>query len=187
MDELYIQKVLEGDINSFRYLVDRYKDMSFSIAISLLKDEDEAKDAVQEAFVKAFSNLKSFRKRSGFSTWLYRIVVNESLGRLRKKKNEMSIDIPAEISNDDETLTQQAAQNLSRYEQRKYINKVLDMMDGRESLLLRLFYLNDNNLNEIREITGFSLSNIRVILYRARKNFHSLLNMELKEEIRSII
>ena len=87
MDEIYIQKVLEGDINSFRYLVDRYKDMSFSIAISILKDENEAEDAIQDAFIKAFNSLRGFRNRSKFSTWLYRIVVNESLARTRRKKH----------------------------------------------------------------------------------------------------
>jgi RNA polymerase sigma factor (sigma-70 family) len=187
MDEAYIQKVLEGDVNSFGYLVDKYKNLSFSIAMSVLKDENEAEDAIQDAFIKAFNGLRSFRYKSKFSTWLYRIVVNESLTRIRRKKHERFHDIHENKYEDTETDIQESVLNLTRDEQKKYIDKVLNMMDGRESLLLRLFYLNENTLNEIQEITGFSMSNIRVILHRARKSFYGLLKTELKEEIRSIL
>jgi RNA polymerase sigma factor (sigma-70 family) len=185
MDDAYIQKVLEGDINSFRYLVDKYKDMSFSIAISILKEENEAEDVIQDAFIKAFNSLRSFRNESRFSTWLYRIVVNESLGRMRKQKHERIHDVNAD--QDQEIDMPENIHNLTRDEQKKYINLVLNRMDARESLLLRLFYLNENNLHEIQEITGFSMSNIRVILHRARKSFYCLLKKELKEEITSIL
>ena len=186
MDGAYIQKVLEGDIDSFKYLVDKYKDMSFSIASSVLKDEYESEDAVQDAFIKAFRNLKSFRNKSAFSTWLYKIVVNESLGRLRKRK-QTKIVSNQEYDQGYDMESDSIVFSLAKEEQKRYINQTLEEMDGKESLLLRLFYLNENSLNEIHEITGFSLSNIRVILYRARKNFYSLLNSELKQEIRSIL
>jgi RNA polymerase sigma factor (sigma-70 family) len=187
MDDAYIQKVLEGDINSFRYLVDRYKDMSFSIAMSILKNDKEAEDVIQDAFIKAFNNLGSFRKKSSFSTWLYRIVVNESLGRIRKKRPEIISELTGFEEQDEEADIQETVQSLARDEQVRYINKVLNIMESKESLLLRLFYLNENNLNEIQDITGLSLSNIRVILHRGRKNFYRLLKVELKEEIRSLL
>jgi RNA polymerase sigma factor (sigma-70 family) len=185
MDNECIQKVIEGDTNSFRYLVDKYKDMSFSIAMSVLKEENDAQDAVQDAFIKAYKNLKSFRMDSKFSTWLYRIVVNESLSRIRKKKNERTQYV--EEYRDQESNISETVLHLSRDEQKKYIDKVLNLMESRESLLLRLFYLNENSLNEIENITGFSLANIRVILHRARKNFYGLLKTELKEEINSLL
>jgi RNA polymerase sigma-70 factor (ECF subfamily) len=187
MDDAVIKKVLEGDINSFRYLVDKYKDMSFSIAMSILKDEDEAEDVIQDAFVKAFNSLGSFRKESGFSTWLYRIVVNESLGRMRKMKPQRMPILSENEDEDAETEIQETVLHLIRDDQVRYINKVLNIMDGRESLFLRLFYLNENSLNEIEAITGYKSSNIRVILYRARKNFYRVLKNELKEEVRSIL
>jgi len=187
MDDAVIQKVLKGNINSFRYLVDKYKDMSFSIAMSILKDEFEAEDVIQEAFVKAFKNLRDFRKESGFSTWLYRIVVNESLGRMRKMKPQRMPDPGRDEDDGQEYEIQETIFHLTRDDQIRYINKVLDMMDARESLLMRLFYLNESSLNEIEEISGFSSSNVRVILHRARKNFYCFLKNELKEEIRSIL
>jgi RNA polymerase sigma factor (sigma-70 family) len=185
MDNACIQRVLEGDINSFKYLVDKYKDMSFSIAMSVLKDKDEAQDAIQDSFIKAFKNLKSFRRESKFSTWFYKIVVNESLSRIRTKKHERTQYV--DEYKDQESHVSETVLNLANDEQKKYINKVLNIMESRESLLLRLFYLNENNLNEIQEITGLSSANIRVILHRARKNFYDLLKTELKEEINSLL
>ena len=75
MDEQYIRRVIEGDTNAFRFIISKYKDMSFSIAISIVKSDLTAEEAVQDAFVKAFQNLRKFKFKSKFSTWLYKIVV----------------------------------------------------------------------------------------------------------------
>ena len=69
MDELYIEKVLNGDIDAYKYFVRQYKDMAFTLAVSVLKSEFDAKDAVQEAFIIAFRKLRSFKGNSKFSTW----------------------------------------------------------------------------------------------------------------------
>ena len=76
MDESYIQKVLNGDIKSFRYFVDKYKHLLFSTSMRIIKDEQIAEEAVQDAFLKAFQGLNGFKGKSKFSTWLYKIVVN---------------------------------------------------------------------------------------------------------------
>ncbi|UCG28276.1 MAG: sigma-70 family RNA polymerase sigma factor [Bacteroidales bacterium] len=86
MDELYIDKVLNGDIDAFRYFVQQYKDMAFTIAVSILKQEFDAKDAVQDAYITAFRKLRSFKGKSKFSTWFYRIVINGSLKHRKKQR-----------------------------------------------------------------------------------------------------
>lgn len=78
VEDLYIKKVLNGDTEAFRYFVTTYKNLAFSVAISGVKNEFTAADVVQESFVRAFENLKSFRGDSKFSTWFFRIVINES-------------------------------------------------------------------------------------------------------------
>ncbi len=88
MDEIYIKKVCDGDKDSFRYFVKQYKDMAFSIAISIVKDEFLAQEVSQDAFIKAYKALSSFNHKSKFSTWFYRIVVNEAFMNLKKRKNE---------------------------------------------------------------------------------------------------
>jgi RNA polymerase sigma-70 factor (ECF subfamily) len=78
MDEIYIRKILEGNSEEFRYIIDKYKDMAYSIAMSVVKDEFLAEEIIQTSFVKAFEGLDSFKGNSKFSTWFYRIVTNES-------------------------------------------------------------------------------------------------------------
>jgi RNA polymerase sigma factor (sigma-70 family) len=185
MDERNIQRVLEGDINAFRFIVSKYKDMSFSISMSIVKSELLAEEAVQDAFVKAFQNLKSFRGDSGFSTWLYRIVVNESLRKIKRKKLEIS-EIE-KYSDDSNFTTDESFNYLHEAEQKEIINHVMQEMPATESLLLRLFYLEENSVESISEITQLSSSNVKVTLFRARKRFYAHLEKSYKHEMRSIL
>jgi RNA polymerase sigma factor (sigma-70 family) len=173
MDEIYIHKVLNGDTDAFRYIIRNYKDMAYSLAMSVLKDEYVAQEVLQTSFIRAFSNLASFKGKSKFSTWLYRIVINEALKVLNKRGNnflvyeEGSISIDSEI--DDFTL------KIGEDDQQYYINEALERLSPRESLCLRLFYLEENSIEEIAEITGWTRSNIKVILHRARTNAREML------------
>jgi RNA polymerase sigma factor (sigma-70 family) len=185
MDEQYIQKVLEGDINSFRFLVSKYKDMSFSISISIVKNELIAEEAVQDAFVKAFQNLNYFKGKSAFSTWLYRIVVNESLRKIRKKK--LAVEELDSFSENPGYSVNDTFNYLHEVEQKEIINKLMQEIPATESLLLRLFYLEENSIESICEITQLSQSNIKVTLHRARKRFLHLLEKSFKHEMRTIL
>lgn len=186
MDEQYIEKVLSGDVNSFRYFVSTYKDLAYSISISIVKSELTAQEAIQDAFVKAFENLEKFNGNSKFSTWFYRIVVNESLRKIKQKRlnsveiNEAEHEIPMNENQDSFVA-------LYEVEQKEIINEVLDAMSQTESLILRLFYLEENRVDDICEITGLNASNVKVILHRARKRFYGLLEKSLKNEIRTIL
>src|SRR5664279_767345 len=88
MDDIYIQKVLKGDTDAFRFLIKKYKDIGYSLAMSVVKDEFTAQDVLQASFVIAFSKLSTFKGNSKFSTWLYRIIINEAFNAIRKRKNE---------------------------------------------------------------------------------------------------
>ncbi len=185
MDDLYIKKVLKGDTDAFRYFVSHYKNMAFSVSMSVVKDEFSATEIVQESFVKAFQNLKNFKGKSKFSTWFYRIVINESIKVLRKK-GERYVDFEAfstvQPANEPPVLNQ-----LKEDERQYYINETLNRLSANESLVLRLFYLNENHIDEICEMTGWSESKVKVLLHRARKNMEILLNKQLKGEAKTLI
>src|SRR5665647_2348730 len=94
MENLYLQKVLEGDISKFSYFIEKYKDMAFSIAFRIINNKEDAEEIVQDSFLRAFKSLKKFRFDSKFSTWFYRIVVNNSLSKLKREKQDTrNIDI----------------------------------------------------------------------------------------------
>jgi RNA polymerase sigma factor (sigma-70 family) len=171
MDESYIQNILTGDIQAFRYLVNKYKDRAFNLSRSIVISDLDAEEAIQDAFIQAYCNLSKFKARASFSTWFYRIVVNESLKKNKKKKLQyIPID---EVSRKDTIpdIRTEAIEHLHQEEQKEIINEVLEKLKETECLLLKLHYLEEKKMDEISEITGLTLSNCKVILYRARKNF----------------
>jgi len=85
-DQVYINKVKNGDPASFAYLVDRYKNMAYTIALRILRNVEDAEDAAQESFVKAYQQLHQFESKSKFSTWLYTIVYRVSVSKLKEKR-----------------------------------------------------------------------------------------------------
>jgi RNA polymerase sigma-70 factor (ECF subfamily) len=185
MDDFYIEKILKGDSNSFQYFIKTYKRFAFSMAYAILKDKHVTEDVVQDSFVKAFQGLKYFKRNSKFQTWLGKIVINESLkkARIRAAENIISnniSDVEIEIVND-------SINSLLQEEQKLYISAVFEQLSSNESLALELFYLNENSLEEVIEITGWSASKTKMLLLRGRKNFYFRLKRLLKSEIKEII
>ncbi|RXG12866.1 RNA polymerase sigma-70 factor (ECF subfamily) [Leeuwenhoekiella aestuarii] len=174
-----------GDTAAFRDLVNTYKDVSLTLACSILKDTSLAEDAVQTAFIKVFEKLKTFRQDSKFSTWLYRIVINTAYNLQKQQKIHMQIDVLSdsifEANEKSETRV------LTEEDQKKYINLALERIKSDEALILRLFYLYDHSILEIKKITGFSKSKIKVDLHRGRKNMERQLQKLLGNEITQLL
>jgi|SRR3989339_633973 len=173
MDDIFIQKILAGDSEAFRHIITKYKDMAYSIAMSVIKDEFYAEEILQVSFLKAFDKLNTFKGRSKFSTWFYRIVINESFKYVKKHKTEFVdfVENFPEISNE----INNSILKLVEDDQKYFINEALKKISSKESLVLRLFYLEENSVEEIGNITGWSASNIKVILHRARINLRHIL------------
>lgn len=179
MDKLYIEKVLAGDSSAFSYFVRTYKDMAFSIALSLTKDQYLAEEVAHEAFIQCYRSLHSFRMQSKFSTWFYRIVVNTAYRALNKKSIKLvEFDLPLhDLDYEDNALNK-----LIIEERKQLINEVLATMPSNESLALRLFYLEELSLQELCDITAWTITNAKVILHRARKRIYGEINRVLKEK-----
>jgi RNA polymerase sigma factor (sigma-70 family) len=167
MPDRYIKQFLDGDKEAFRFIIRECKDGAYNLAISILKDDDAAKDAAQRAFLKAYQNLRTFRGQSGFKTWFHRIVVNEALQLKRSRKPEHNLNFDeTEISPYVENEIEKRTENDHLA---YYVNKLLDEMRLNESLALKLFYLEEHSVEEVSEVTGWSVSNVKVTLHRARK------------------
>lgn len=180
MDSVFIRKVLDGSTDDFRFFIKKYKDLAYSVAVSVVKNEFDAEEVVQEAFIKAFRNLRSFQGKSEFKTWFYRIVINEAFKRVEKEKNEIllttSQNLP-EIEDFTDTF-----KGLNVDEQQILVNESLKKIPPHESLLLRLFYLEGNTIKEITNLTGWSEANVKVILHRARKHLLEVVNTMINTE-----
>jgi len=183
IDATLIERVKKGDTQAFGQLVNKYKDVSLSLACSVLKDKVKAEDVLQDAFMKVFHKANSFKHQSAFSSWLYRIVVNTSYNELKRNKSYLDLDdlTSTESLANDKT----AIQYLKEEEQKKYVILALNRLKPDEALVLRLFYLCDMSLKEVQEVTNFTYSKIKVDLHRGRKNMEielrGLLGNQLKD------
>ena len=180
MDSVYIRKVLDGNTEDFRFLIRKYKDLAFSVAVSIVKNEFDAEEVVQKAFIKAFQNLKSFRGKSEFKTWFYRIVINEAFKRIKKQKIEITIE-KGQILPDVEDISE-TFKGLTSDEQKVLVTESLRMIPPNESLSLRLFYLEGNTIAEICSLTGWSEANVKVILHRGRKHLLEVVNTMMNKD-----
>lgn len=187
MENQYIREVLDGNPNRFTYFVSQYKDMAYSIAFRIVNNKEDAEEIVQDSFIRAFKSLHKFRHSSKFSTWLYRIVVNRALSvRSQVKKSIIEIDINAIPEIQFEEIGT-AYRNLTQEERVKFINLALEQLPEEDSLLLTLFYLNENSIEEISRITNIKVENVKMKLSRARKKMYMVLEENLKLELKSII
>ncbi|MBN1398186.1 MAG: sigma-70 family RNA polymerase sigma factor [Bacteroidetes bacterium] len=187
MEDLYLRLVLEGNASKFSYFVDKYKGMAFSIAFRIVDNREDAEEIVQDAFLKAFRSLDKFRRDSKFSTWFYRIVVNSSLSRARNKRPELS-NIDAEDIDDVVVESVESAyRSLDLLDQKKFVNQALEELSIEDRLLLTLYYLNENSIDEITEITDITQNNVKMKLHRARNKMYNILNKNLRLEIKSIL
>lgn len=182
-DYFYIDRILNGDSNAYAFLVDKYKRMAYTVALKIMQNAEDAEDVTQESFIKAFKKIHSFKKDSKFSTWLYTIVYRTAIYNLRK--NQISTQqINEDITKNHITDTiDPVGQEVQQQIQLKLVKEVIDTLPRLESLLITLFYINENSIVEIKEITGLSESNIKVKLYRARKKIKKQLLHSIEFEI----
>ena len=92
-DDVLIRAALSGEEEAFRVLMERYKSRAFHVALGIAGDPDDALDVVQEAFVKAYYNLKEFRFGANFYTWFYRLLVNQAIDRWRKTSRSQAVPL----------------------------------------------------------------------------------------------
>jgi RNA polymerase sigma-70 factor (ECF subfamily) len=167
-----VQQVLSGNTSAFAYFVEAYQDMAITIAHRICGNMQDAEDVVQESFVKAFKNLRSFRSDSKFSTWLYRIVYNTAITHTKTQmwigSREVAIEDASQLA--DDTLET----NMDEMERKEIVVEVMQKMPVGDALLLTLYYLEDNPVREIAKITGLNETNVKVKLFRARKLFREL-------------
>lgn len=178
-----VELVLAGKNDAFAVLVDRYKDMVFTMAVGLMRHREEAEEVAQDAFLKVFKALPKFQGKSKFSTWMYRIVYNECISRLRRKKaNLVSIEdvsykeVPDEWDENGPEWAQQEAR-------KRTLHEAMQQLPEQDKTIVMLYYFENCQVEDISAITSLSTSNVKTKLFRARKKLHSALVHVKKKEL----
>lgn len=182
----WIDQILAGDTQSFSCLIAKYEKMAYTLAFRLMGNKEEAEEVTQDAFIKVYGALDTFKFESKFSTWLYRIVYRTALTALRQQKIFTDYDEarPEELTEDE---MDSASSLLERNDRREIISNVLKMLSSDEAMLLTLFYLEECSIEDIRQITDLTISNIKVKLFRARKHFYEKLQQIMRTETMSLL
>ena len=182
-DQIIINQIIEGDTNAFAILVDRYKNLVFTLAFRLLKNREEAEEVAQDTFIKSYNALSKFKGDSKFSTWIYKVTYNTCLDRLKKNKrkyNEVAID---EFTEHQVKTIDNALENMVEEERKKAIQDCLHILPNDDSFLITLYYFEEQSLEEIANAIGLTANNVKVKLFRSRKKLASILRERLEPEI----
>ena len=182
-EEELISLLRKGDSRSYRFLVDRHKSYAYTLAFRIVGNQEDAQEVAQDAFVKAYNNISSFKGDSKFSTWLYRIVFNTAISRKRKKKLPVT-DIEKAYTVFDEQAG--SHEGLSHNERKQWLERAISNLAEDDSFLITLYYFQELSLEEIAEVTGFTPNLLKVKIFRARKKLADWLGKNLKEEITSL-
>lgn len=176
-DDALIGQVLGGNTAAFELLMRRYNERIYRAARAIVRDEHEAEDVMQQAYVNAFSHLRQFNGSARFSTWLTRIAINEALARIRRQDRFAPFD--DESSNVEPFVSPRAAENPERQafagELRGLLEWAIDNLpDGmREVFVLR--EVEGLNTLDVAESLGVSEDVVKTRLSRARATLRRLL------------
>lgn len=187
MDEQkWIEQIRAGDMQSFSLLVAKYEKMAYTLAFRIMENREEAEEVVQDAFVKMYRALPGFQFGSKFSTWFYRIIYHTALSAHKSRRTFVRFDDAGATALSDNEADS-ALSLLEREDRKEVIARVLQKMPADNATLLTLYYLEECSVEDIRQITGLSLSNVKTKLFRARKQFYETIQLLMQKETAPIL
>ena len=169
-----IKRCQRGDKEAFRWLVQTYQRLVFSLSLKMLCDEEEAKDIVQETFIRVWQNIGSYDPERPFVTWLYTIASRLCLDRLKGMKRLLPLP-------EDESLLRRFATNIDSsqiIENREWMAVVRMLAEGlstKQRLVFTLCHLEELSSEEVEEITGMDAKQVKSNLYVARQTIRKQL------------
>jgi RNA polymerase sigma-70 factor (ECF subfamily) len=152
-----------------------------------LRNSEDAEEAAQDAFINCYRGLQTFNWDSEFRTWLYRIAYNQAISKQRERKSMPPVQTyEPEHESGTGWVSNTGSDKLELEDKRYFINKALMTLDEDEATLVTLYYYEELSVDELHKITGLSKSNIKVKLFRARRQMLDELKDLLKIETGSL-
>lgn len=179
-----IGEIRDGKGHLYAVLVDRYKNLGFSLASRILRNREDAEEATQDAFIRAYNALNGFEGKSRFSTWFYRILYNVCLTKISRRKEELfSLDeeshsylLDRSVEND------RGPDDFEIKDSVEFVKRKMDSLPAKYQTILTLFYLQELSHEEIAEVTRLPIGTIKTHLYRARQSLQQLVQEEFELE-----
>ena len=171
-----IEEVQNGQLESFGYVIEKYQTLALNIALPIVKNQEDAEEIVQDAFVKVYRFIQQYNGESRFSSWLYKIVYNTALTKLNTNTKQWMRDNEIKSTNEKEKVTDKIDERtLDRQIRSRMLDEALDQLPESDKLLVTLYYLAEKSIAEIAEITAWNPSKCKVKLMRARRKMREIL------------
>jgi RNA polymerase sigma-70 factor, ECF subfamily len=186
-EPLLVASARAGDAAAFEELVARYEDKIFRLTSNITGNREDAEDAMQDAFLKAFAHLNGFHGESRFYTWLVRIAANEALMRLRKRRpNHFSLDQPTEGDSDLmprelEEWSPNPEQLYAKSEIDNIVATFVEQLEDEYRIVLVLRDVEELSTQETADALGISISAVKSRLLRARLKLREKLNRHFRQ------
>ncbi len=158
-----------GDIQAFEEIYRLASSFVYSVALRVTRNTDEAKEVSQDVFIKIYNNLRSFRFRSSFKTWLYRITTNTALNALKKSSKDINrrVDYDVALKANDDSAT--ATHAIEMDDNKKLLSSLLDMLNSDQRACIVLREIEGLNYREISKALSININTVRSRLKRARE------------------
>ncbi len=193
-DAKLVEAIKGGDKNAFRKLFERYNRRAFAVALGVLKNPQDARDVVQDAFIKVHKHIHNFQGSSSFYTWLYRIVMNLSIDHIRRSKKRRNVDYDDQVLRGAEevagdgtilprVLGDNPAKTVLRDELAAKISKALETLPEYHRAVLILREVEGLSYEEMSDILKVPKGTIMSRLYHARRKMHEELGEYVQGEL----
>lgn len=181
-DYEYVKKAILGDQKAYTVLLERYRNSIYHMMLKMVKTREDADDLTLEAFGKAFAKLPSYAPRYAFSTWLFKIAINNCIDHIRKKRlHLLSIDDPIEPNGDHDYSSNIRSGNLDpeevfiRHQRLKLMRTVLSQLNLKYRLMIELRFFEELSYEEIANELEIPLGTVKAQLFRAKEILFNLL------------
>jgi RNA polymerase sigma-70 factor (ECF subfamily) len=182
-DLALVHATQNGDVSAFGQLVERYDRKLLRIALSVTNNREDSQDVVQESFLKAFQHLAEFREDSQFSTWLFRITINQALMKLRKRRTSKEVSVDEDFEATEDIFPREVADWAPNPEELYQASQLRDILirtlEHLRPILRTVFVLRDIEeltVEQTAEVLDLSLSAVKARLRRARLQLRELLS-----------
>ena len=170
-DAELVELTLRGHSEAFATLVERYDRAVYHLAYRTLHDVEEARDATQEAFFKAFRSLRTFRAGSKFSTWIFAITYHACCDRLNRRKHYASEELPERAD-----TAPGPEQRVIALDEASRLRAAIDALPEKYRTVITLFHLQGRQYDEIASVLGLPMGTVKTHLFRAKEQLRRLLS-----------
>ncbi|PLP57216.1 RNA polymerase subunit sigma [Mesorhizobium loti] len=181
-----VRGALAREATAFRAIMTRYNQRLYRLARSILRNDTEAEDVVQEAYLRAFANLAGFRGDSSLATWLSRIVINEALGRLRKTRRAEMVPLPAEEAGAARIIPfpfnaspGDPERNMAQREILRFVEQATDSLPETFRLVFVARVIEGLSVEETADLLDIRPETVKTRLHRARKLLRARLDAQI--------